>query len=292
MIRGAVFDLDGVLLDSMAVWNDLGARYLLKQGIQPQSGLRDILFSMSMEQGAEYMKEQYLLNKTSKEILDGIQEMLQDFYFYEVRAKEGAKELLNFLHEKGIPMTAATSSPREHVTRALKRNGLYDFLKKVDTTSEVGESKHSPLIYRLAAESMGTKRVVIRTADIGGEKAVDCMEILGENNPVMGYRGIRVSLDKEEMFKTQLRAILRASVYGNLAIMFPMISSIEEAIAAKNVRPGSVRRAAVAHCNCEERGLLVAEEMKRLLLIPEILVVPAAGVTSMYANDGGVVLVV
>lgn len=90
-------------------------------------------------------------------------------------------------------------------------------------------------IYKLAAESMGTKRVVIRTADIGGEKAVDCMEILGENNPVMGYRGIRVSLDKEEMFKTQLRAILRASVYGNLAIMFPMISSIEEAIAAKNV---------------------------------------------------------
>lgn len=90
-------------------------------------------------------------------------------------------------------------------------------------------------IYKLAAESMGTKRVVIRTADIGGEKAVDCMEILGENNPVMGYRGIRVSLDKEEMFKTQLRAILRASAYGNLAIMFPMISSIEEAIAAKNV---------------------------------------------------------
>ena len=90
-------------------------------------------------------------------------------------------------------------------------------------------------IYKLAAESMGTKRVVIRTADIGGEKAVDCMEILGENNPVMGYRGIRVSLDKEEMFKTQLRAILRASVYGNLAIMFPMISSIEEAIAAKNI---------------------------------------------------------
>ena len=63
-------------------------------------------------------------------------------------------------------------------------------------------------------------------------------------------------------------------------------------IAAKNVRPGSVRRAAVAHCNCEERGLLVAEEMKRLLLIPEILVVPAAGVTSMYANDGGVIVAV
>ena len=64
------------------------------------------------------------------------------------------------------------------------------------------------------------------------------------------------------------------------------------AIAAKNVRPGSVRRAAVAHCNCEERAVMVAEELKKLLLIPEIIIVPAAGVTSMYANDGGVVLVV
>ncbi len=90
-------------------------------------------------------------------------------------------------------------------------------------------------IYKLAAESMGAKRVVIRTADIGGEKSVDCLEITGENNPAMGYRGIRVSLDKEEMFKIQLRAILRASAFGNIAIMFPMISSMEEVLAAKSI---------------------------------------------------------
>ena len=90
-------------------------------------------------------------------------------------------------------------------------------------------------IYKLAAESMGAKRVVIRTADIGGEKSVDCLEITGENNPAMGYRGIRVSLDKEEMFKIQLRAILRASSFGNIAIMFPMISSMEEVLAAKSI---------------------------------------------------------
>lgn len=90
-------------------------------------------------------------------------------------------------------------------------------------------------IYKLAAESMGAKRVVIRTADIGGEKSVDCLEITGENNPAMGYRGIRVSLDKEEMFKIQLRAILRASAFGSIAIMFPMISSMEEVLAAKSI---------------------------------------------------------
>lgn len=130
MIRGAIFDLDGVLLDSMAIWNDLGARYLQNQGIQPEPGLSETLFSMSMEQGAEYMKQHYHLSQTAEEILAGIQEMLQDFYFYKVKVKEGAKELLAFLQEKGIPMTAATSSPREHVTRALQRNGLLDYLKK------------------------------------------------------------------------------------------------------------------------------------------------------------------
>ena len=90
-------------------------------------------------------------------------------------------------------------------------------------------------IYKLASESMGGKRIVIRTADIGGEKDVECMEVSGEVNPIMGYRGIRVSLDKEEMFKEQLRAILRASAFGRLAIMFPMISSLEEARAAKAI---------------------------------------------------------
>ncbi len=90
-------------------------------------------------------------------------------------------------------------------------------------------------IYKLAAESMGEKKVVIRTADIGGEKSVDSMVITGENNPAMGYRGIRVSLDKEEMFKTQLRAILRASAFGNVAILFPMISSIEELSGARDI---------------------------------------------------------
>ena len=62
-------------------------------------------------------------------------------------------------------------------------------------------------------------------------------------------------------------------------------------IAMKGIRPGTIRRAAVAHCNCEERAKLVADELKRQLVIPEVYVIPAAGVTSMYANDGGVVLV-
>lgn len=157
MIRGAIFDLDGVLLDSMAVWNDLGARYLQGRGIEPEPGLSQILFSMSMEQGADYLKGHYALPDTPQEILAGIEQMIQDFYFFEVKAKEGAKELLQLLQGKNVKMVAATSSPREHVTKALRRNGLYDYLQQIFTTGEVGESKHSPLIYQLAAESLDTK---------------------------------------------------------------------------------------------------------------------------------------
>ncbi|WP_346662735.1 phosphoenolpyruvate--protein phosphotransferase [uncultured Merdimonas sp.] len=88
-------------------------------------------------------------------------------------------------------------------------------------------------VYKLAAEAMGVKKVVIRTADLGGEKKADCLDVGAESNPSMGLRGIRISLEKEEIFKTQLRAILRASVYGNVSIMFPMITSVEEVTRAK-----------------------------------------------------------
>ncbi len=88
-------------------------------------------------------------------------------------------------------------------------------------------------VYKLAAETMGFKKVVIRTADLGGEKTAECLDLGTDPNPAIGYRGIRVSLDKEEVFKTQLRAILRASAFGNLSIMFPMITSIEEVKLAK-----------------------------------------------------------
>ena len=88
-------------------------------------------------------------------------------------------------------------------------------------------------MYKLAAESMGFKKVVIRTADLGGEKTAECLDLGTDPNPAIGYRGIRVSLDKEEVFKTQLRAILRASAFGNLSVMFPMITSIEEVKLAK-----------------------------------------------------------
>ena len=191
-ICGAIFDLDGVLLDSMAVWNDLGVRYLQKRGIQPEAGLSQILFSMSMEQGADYLKAKYQLPDTPQEILNGIEQMIRDFYFYEVQPKEGARELLQFLQDQGVKMIAATSSPREHVTKALQRSGLYDYLQQIYTTGDVGVSKHEPMIYQLAANSLGTKPeetlvfedslYALKTAKNAGFRAIGVYDADGETN--------------------------------------------------------------------------------------------------------------
>ena len=96
------------------------------------------------------------------------------------------------------------------------------------------ESDHYPTedeqfaVYKKSLEKMAGKRVVIRTLDIGADKQVDYFDMPNEENPAMGVRAIRICLNRPEIFRTQLRALLRASAYGRLAIMFPMITSVDE----------------------------------------------------------------
>ena len=89
--------------------------------------------------------------------------------------------------------------------------------------------------YKLAVESLAPKQVIIRTCDIGADKTVEYMDLGEEENPALGYRAIRICLTRKDFFKTQLRAILRASAYGNLGIMFPMIISLRELNEAQQI---------------------------------------------------------
>jgi phosphotransferase system enzyme I (PtsI) len=90
-------------------------------------------------------------------------------------------------------------------------------------------------VYRSVAERLGGEHLVIRTLDVGGDKQLDYFELPEEDNPFLGYRAIRISLDRKDLFKTQLRAILRASSYGHVRLMYPLISSVEEVRAANAV---------------------------------------------------------
>lgn len=90
-------------------------------------------------------------------------------------------------------------------------------------------------VYKKVAESMAGRKVIIRTLDIGADKQAEYFNLAHEENPAMGYRAIRICLTRPEIFKTQLRAILRATAYGNISIMFPMIISVEEVRKIKEI---------------------------------------------------------
>ncbi len=105
------------------------------------------------------------------------------------------------------------------------------YLEKQDYPTEEEQFQ----AYRSALEMMAGRKVVIRTLDIGADKQADYFQLDHEENPAMGYRAIRICLDRPEVFKTQLRALLRASAYGNLAIMYPMIISVDEVRKIKRI---------------------------------------------------------
>jgi len=106
--------------------------------------------------------------------------------------------------------------------------GLYrtEFLYMNDTKMPTEVEQFNA--YKIVLEKMENKKVVIRTLDIGGDKKLDYLPIAHEDNPFLGHRAIRLCLERTDIFKTQLRALLRASIYGDLHIMFPMIATIQE----------------------------------------------------------------
>lgn len=121
--------------------------------------------------------------------------------------------------------------------------------------------------YKKVLETMGDKPVVVRTMDIGGDKHLPYLPLPEEDNPFLGYRAIRISLDRQDIFRTQLRALLRASAFGNLRIMFPMIATVQEFLQAKAVFE-------------EEKAKLVAEnvEVSHTIQLGIMIEIPAAAV--------------
>ncbi len=114
--------------------------------------------------------------------------------------------------------------------------------------------------YKKTAELMGGNPCIVRTMDIGGDKKLPSINLQHEENPFLGYRAIRICLNETELFKTQLRAILRASIYGNLKIMFPMISGVSELRAAKRIleeAKAELQRKGIAYRQDIQVGIMI-----------------------------------
>ena len=118
---------------------------------------------------------------------------------------------------------------KENITLDGRKINIYANIGSVGDIGYVMENDAGGIgLYKQAVQRMAGKKVIIRTLDIGADKQVDYFNLGSEDNPAMGYRAIRICLRQPEIFKTQLRALLRAAVYGNLSIMYPMITSTEE----------------------------------------------------------------
>lgn len=172
-------------------------------------------------------EEKQKLLKLKEEITKETEE-LEKFKGIETKTKDGYK--VELVANIGTPadVEIVLKNSAEGVG-LLRSEFLYMDSENMPTEEEQFKS------YKEVAEKMQGKSVIIRTLDVGGDKELKYLKLEKEANPFLGYRAIRLCLDNLNIFKTQLRAILRASNYGNLSIMFPMISSIEELREAKKI---------------------------------------------------------
>lgn len=214
----------------------------------------ETIINPTEEQAAEFVKagEDYAAQKAEWDKLKDAETVTADGKHFELAANIGTPKDLTGVHNNGAEAI-----------------GLYrtEFLYMDSPDFPTEEDQFEA--YKAVLEGMGEKPVVVRTMDIGGDKELPYLKLPHEMNPFLGYRALRISLSElgEDMFRTQLRALLRASAYGNLRIMFPMVATLKEFRAAKKMYE-------------EEREKLVNEGVKvsDTIQVGIMIEIPAAAV--------------
>lgn len=173
-IKGAIFDADGTLFDSMGLWDQAGERYLKRKGIRPRKDIRQKLETMTMGESAEYFRTSYGILLRNDQIIDEINTMIYDCYKEEIRIKPGLLSVLDDLKSRSIRMCIATSTDRPLIEAALKNNGIDSYFTGILTCTEAGAGKRNPRIYEQAMGIIGTKKeetLVLEDAYFAAETA-------------------------------------------------------------------------------------------------------------------------
>lgn len=153
-IKGAIFDLDGTLVDSMGVWTNVDIQYLQKRGIEVPPDLAEQIQALTFEDCARYFKKRFGLSETIEEIMDEWNKMAYDEYAHNVKLKPGVRDYLSYLKKKGIKIGLATSNIPELLHATLKNNDILHYFDSISTVSEVSRNKNFPDIFVLAAKKM------------------------------------------------------------------------------------------------------------------------------------------
>ena len=156
MIRGAIFDIDGTVLDSMLFWKYAPEPFLKNIGLELEPDVGQATLFKSIQEIAEILKTEYNIETSEDAIISEISGTIKKFYKYDVRLKEGVGQFITDLKKAGIKITAATFSERQNVENALKRLGVIKYFDRIFTCAEIGAGKEKPDIYMTAAGFMGT----------------------------------------------------------------------------------------------------------------------------------------
>lgn len=148
-MKGAIFDLDGTLVDSMPVWAHIGEAYLLDQGITPPQHLRKLIETKSLRESAAFFRT-LGVQASEEQIVAGVVARVADLYERSIPLKPGAEALVKRLHRAGVRMCVATASNRPQAEAVLRRPGLLPYFQGIITCGEVGGGKESPAIYERA----------------------------------------------------------------------------------------------------------------------------------------------
>lgn len=182
MIRGAIFDFDGTLFDSMGIWETIAADYLRSFGKEPHEDLTRTFQAMSMEQAAEYYQKEYNVHLSTVAIIAGVNRMMEQYYRETVLPKENTVALLKRFAEQDVKMCITTATDAKLVIAALHRCHLASYFTAVYTCGEIGKGKDDPEIFRKALHHLGTAKeetlvledalYAIRTAQKDGFRVV------------------------------------------------------------------------------------------------------------------------
>ena len=156
-LKGAIFDFDGTLFDSMYLWDNVAHDSLLSVGIEPPADYRSHLRNLSVLQAAEYTVERFGLSMTADEFVNLINKLIEHYYFDEILPKPGIPELLQNLSNDGVKICIATATDRHLIEGALKRCDLQHFISEIFTCTSVGAPKDNPKIFKKVLEFLGTE---------------------------------------------------------------------------------------------------------------------------------------
>ena len=180
-ITGAIFDMDGTLLDSMGTWYTVGSDYMRSLGMTPPPTLDEDILRLTLEDAARHIQS-LGVDKPVPEIHAGINGVMDDYFLNRAECRPGVADFLEMLRTAGIPITIATASDRTQVENGLKHAGIFHYIDRIFTCTELNTGKHETKVFDSAREFMGTDiestwvfedaRHAAQTAKRGGYKVL------------------------------------------------------------------------------------------------------------------------